>query len=283
VVEDLGFKGGIAQAATVLAVTAHIHVGVGILPAAVRNVAFAAMEIATLAQLHPGRITIGIGHGMPRWIRSIGAWPASPLTLLTEYADALRALLRGEPAPAQGRYVDVAGLILDELPEIVPPIVLGVRGPKSLALAGTHADGIVLAEPAAPDYIASARSAAQLAGDAQVITYDLAAVADNRSAALAEVRTALAVLQEPDWLPHLAGSPFADEVVALARSSRNADEFAAHLPEDVIAAFSLAGTPETVRVGIAARHAAGSTSVVMFPTGHDPLADLETLSRVLPH
>src|SRR6476659_284337 len=75
VVEDLGFRGGIAQTAAVLAATETIRVGIGILPAAVRNVAFAAMEIATLAQLFPGRVDVGIGHGMPGWLRAVGAWP----------------------------------------------------------------------------------------------------------------------------------------------------------------------------------------------------------------
>ncbi len=53
VVEDLGYRGGVAQAAAVLAATEHIRVGIGILPAAARNVAFEAMEIATLASLFP--------------------------------------------------------------------------------------------------------------------------------------------------------------------------------------------------------------------------------------
>ncbi len=65
IVEDLGFHGGIAQAATVLAVTSRIRVGIGILPAGARNVAFTAMELATLARLHPGRLVAGIGHGVP--------------------------------------------------------------------------------------------------------------------------------------------------------------------------------------------------------------------------
>jgi 5,10-methylenetetrahydromethanopterin reductase len=281
VVEDLGFKGGIAQAATALAVTSHIHVGVGILPAAVRNAAFAAMEIATLAQLHPGRITVGIGHGMPDWIRAIGAWPASPITLLTEYADALRALLQGDPGPRKGRYVNVEGLVLTELPRVVPPIVLGVRGPKSLAVAGTHADGIVLAEPATPGYVASARVTAGLPDSAHLVSYDLAAVADTPASALATVRPALAVLREADWLPHLVGSPYADEVLTLANTVENPADFARRLSDECVAAFSLAGTASEVRAKIAARHDAGSTSVVMFPTGRDPLADLESLSRAL--
>lgn len=65
VVEDLGRRGGIAQAASVLAATTGITVGIGILPAGARNVCFTGMELATLAQLHPGRLIAGIGHGMP--------------------------------------------------------------------------------------------------------------------------------------------------------------------------------------------------------------------------
>ncbi|MEK8170665.1 LLM class flavin-dependent oxidoreductase [Streptomyces sp. M19] len=78
VVEDLGWRGGIAQAASVLASTTNITVGIGILPAGARNVCFAAMELATLAQLHPGRLIAGVGHGMPDWMRQAGSWPASP-------------------------------------------------------------------------------------------------------------------------------------------------------------------------------------------------------------
>ena len=97
VVEDLGFRGGTAQAAAVLAVTGRIRVGVGILPVGARNVAFAAMEAATLAELFPGRLHLGIGHGMPGWMRQVGAWPASPLTAFEEYATALRALFEAYP------------------------------------------------------------------------------------------------------------------------------------------------------------------------------------------
>src|SRR5690606_22349490 len=90
VVEDLGLHGGSAQAATALAATERIRVGIGVLPVAARNVGFTAMEIATLAGMFPGRIDVGLGHGLPGWIRQVGAWPGSPLTLLREQATALR-------------------------------------------------------------------------------------------------------------------------------------------------------------------------------------------------
>ncbi len=65
IVEDCFLQGGIAKAAVALASTSAIGVGLGILPAGARNVAFASMEISTLCSLFPGRLTVGVGHGMP--------------------------------------------------------------------------------------------------------------------------------------------------------------------------------------------------------------------------
>src|SRR5919202_5605980 len=62
--EDCFFAGGIAATGAALAHTERIRVGLGIMPAPVRNPAFAAMEIAALARLHPGRFHAGFGHGV---------------------------------------------------------------------------------------------------------------------------------------------------------------------------------------------------------------------------
>ncbi|WP_395575692.1 LLM class flavin-dependent oxidoreductase [Streptomyces sp. BK79] len=56
VVEDCFLNGGIAQAATVLAITRRLTVGLGLLPADARNPAFAAMEVATLTRLRSLRV-----------------------------------------------------------------------------------------------------------------------------------------------------------------------------------------------------------------------------------
>jgi Luciferase-like monooxygenase len=64
IVEDCFYAGGIASAATALAATERITVGLGILPAVLRNPAATAMELAALARLHPGRVVPGLGHGV---------------------------------------------------------------------------------------------------------------------------------------------------------------------------------------------------------------------------
>src|SRR4051812_18036325 len=107
VVEDCFFRGGVAQAAVALATTERIRVGIGILPAAVRNAAFTAMEAATLAELFPGRVDIGIGHGMPGWMRQVGAWPSSPLAMLEEHLTAVRSVVHGSSTSTDGRYVSL--------------------------------------------------------------------------------------------------------------------------------------------------------------------------------
>ncbi|MFF8596967.1 LLM class flavin-dependent oxidoreductase [Streptomyces sp. NPDC015220] len=287
-VEDLGWRGGIAQAASVLASTTDITVGIGILPAGARNVCFTAMELATLAQLHPGRLIAGIGHGMPDWMRQAGNWPASPLTLLKEYTTALRRLLRGEPGPANGRYVRCEGVVLTETPaaEAIPPVVLGVRGPRSQQAAGEVADGLLLAEPAAPAYVTASLhhlGPAPTARHPEIVTYDAAAVDDDEEAALARVRAGLEAIGEPDWAAHIDPLPFAAELRAHRAACPDGRTFARTMPAAWIRELSIAGTPGQARAAIGARHAAGATSVVLAPAGPDALASLDSLARALPH
>jgi alkanesulfonate monooxygenase SsuD/methylene tetrahydromethanopterin reductase-like flavin-dependent oxidoreductase (luciferase family) len=155
--EDCFLGGGVAASATALAATERITVGLGIMPAPVRNAAFAAMETAMLARLHPGRFHAGLGHGVADWMRQVGARPKSPMTLLEETAVAVRALLRGETVSTEGRYVRLREVRLDHPPASVPPVSLGVMGPKGLELSGRAADGTVLDWLSAPAFVRGAR------------------------------------------------------------------------------------------------------------------------------
>lgn len=283
VVEDLGFRGGVAQAAAVLAATQRVRVGIGILPAAVRNVAFEAMELATLAQLFPGRVDVGIGHGMPPWLSRVGAWPSRPLSLLEAHVTALAALLRGETVTSTGLVeLDEVALDASSRPEAVPDILLGVRGPKSLAVSGRIAAGTVLAEPSTPEYARAALEQIASARPHRLVAYNVAAVADTEAEALAQARPGLEWIGEPDWAPHIAPLDIAEEFAALRARSATRAEFVAALPDEWVARLALAGTPGTVRERVRALGEAGVTSSIMIPMGDDPLAAVESLARVLP-
>jgi alkanesulfonate monooxygenase SsuD/methylene tetrahydromethanopterin reductase-like flavin-dependent oxidoreductase (luciferase family) len=136
-----------------------VKVGVGLLPVPLRNVALTAMELATLHRLFPGRVTVGIGHGVQDWMAQVGAKVESPMTLLREHLTALRALLAGEKVTVNGRYVQLDGVALDWPPTGTAPVFAGATGPRSLKLAGELADGIILTGGTTPDGV---RRAAEL-------------------------------------------------------------------------------------------------------------------------
>lgn len=176
--EDCFLESGVASAAAALAWTSRLRVGVGLLPVPLRNVALTAMETATLARLFPGRISVGVGHGVQEWMAQVGARVASPLTLLREYATALRALLDGERVTVAGRYVTLDSVALDWPPSPPPPLLAGALGPRSLALCGELADGTVLGCGTTPDrlraavgVLGAARERAGLRGPHPVTVY----------------------------------------------------------------------------------------------------------------
>ena len=142
--EDCFKESGIATAAAILASTGRVAVGIGLLPVPLRNVALTAMEIATLARLFPGRLTVGVGHGVLDWMSQVGARVESPMTLLREYTAALHALLHGQTVTTHGRYVHLDHVALDWPPVVVPKLLVGGIRPRTVALAGELADGVII-------------------------------------------------------------------------------------------------------------------------------------------
>lgn len=154
--EDCFKESAIAAAGPALAWTRQIRVGIGLMPVPLRNVALCAMEIATLDGMFPGRVVPGVGHGVQPWMAQVGARVGSPLSLLREYAEALRRLLAGERVTVHGRYVQLDDVALDWPPTPPPPLMLGGAGPKSLRLAAELGDGNLLGAALTDDEIAAA-------------------------------------------------------------------------------------------------------------------------------
>jgi alkanesulfonate monooxygenase SsuD/methylene tetrahydromethanopterin reductase-like flavin-dependent oxidoreductase (luciferase family) len=193
--EDCFLESGIASAAAALAWTERLRVGVGLLPVPLRNVALTAMEAATLHRLFPGRVIVGVGHGVQDWMAQVGARPESPLTLLREYLTALRALLRGEQVTTQGRYVRLDAVALDWPPGQAAAVYAGATGPRSLRLCGEAADGTILTAGTPPDGVRDARrlvdegrAASGRADSHPVIVYLLAATGPAAAERLAAER-----------------------------------------------------------------------------------------------
>jgi alkanesulfonate monooxygenase SsuD/methylene tetrahydromethanopterin reductase-like flavin-dependent oxidoreductase (luciferase family) len=155
--EDCFWGGAASAAAALLAWTQRLRVGIGVLPVPLRNVASTAMEAAMLHRLFPGRVTVGVGHGVLDWMGQVGARAESPLTLLREHLGALRPLLRGERVTASGRYVRLDDVALNWPPTPAPAVFAAAAGPRTLRLSGELADGTVLDSSVTPAKLHEAR------------------------------------------------------------------------------------------------------------------------------
>ena len=222
--EDCFCEGGLSAATAALAWTQRLHVAVGLLPVPLRNPALAAMEIATVARMFPGRFHPGLGHGVLEWMEQVGARVASPMTLLREYTTAVRELLHGHTVDVEGRYVRLRGVALDWPPAPAPPLLVGGRGPKTVGLAGEVADGVILDSVLSPDQVregaataAAALAAAGRAGEpfdtvvfveVDATAPDAAARIDESIATMAAIGADTVVFQPtgeaPDPLPLIA-------------------------------------------------------------------------------
>ena len=284
--EDCFLAGGIAASATALAATERIVVGLGVMPAVFRNPVACAMEIGTLARIHPGRFVAGLGHGVPAWIEQIGALPEKPVRALEESVSAVRRLLAGERVSTTGDYVDLADAQLGQAPAVAPPVVLGVRRPFGLRASGRSADGTILAEPSPPAYIHWARgridegrTAAGRRDPHRVTVFVKGRIDPDRRHAREWVSQ---ILLDGSVAAQLTPLDREDELAEL-RSMGDPAAIAARLPEDLLDQLTATGTPGQALAALKEIAAAGVDSIAIAPIGPSPDEQLRLLARtVLP-
>jgi 5,10-methylenetetrahydromethanopterin reductase len=285
-VEDCFFAGAIAPAAAALAATGSLRVGLGVLPAVLRNAALAAMELSALARMFPGRVLPGFGHGIASWMHQVGAFPESQLAALGETVTAVRALLAGEEVTTDGRHVHLDHVRLEHPPGVVPPISTGVRGERSLRLSGEVADGTVLSDLASPGYVRWARGhidggrAAAGRDDHHRVTL-YAPVGDAAGVRL-QVAQDLRRWGPSDRLP----AELRETALTMVGETPEDADLAQALPEELVAELALVvDDPERATSALAALAAAGADAVVLVPPADPEAADRQLTTfaeQVLP-
>jgi probable F420-dependent oxidoreductase len=98
---------------------------------------------STLQALSGNRFILGFGRSVAFIWKNLGI--AVPVNAaMADYAKILRALWAGETVNYDGPAGRYPNMRMPEIPEVAPPIILAAIGPKTLALAGQHFDGVVL-------------------------------------------------------------------------------------------------------------------------------------------
>ncbi|TDD58098.1 LLM class flavin-dependent oxidoreductase [Kribbella antibiotica] len=262
IIEDCFYTSGPSLVAAALASTERLTVGLGIVPAVARTAAVTAMEFATLDALAPGRFLPGIGHGVQEWMGQMGVRPKSPLTALDEVTTTVTRLLAGESVSFEGKVVQLRDVKLEAPPAVAPPILLGVQGPKSMALAGRVAGGLVLAEGASAAYV---RQSLKLAGNPEGFV-----VAAFTSLCIREDRKSAYEWTAP-WIgwqlsaknPGLTALPFYEELQKLFDESGEAGLVG--MPREWWTALGAIGTIEDAVEHVEQLEAAGVHHISLCP------------------
>lgn len=109
------------------------------------NPAVVAEAFATLSQLYPGRVFLGVGSGEAlNEQAATGDWPVwrERWDRLIEAITVIRELWTGQNVSHQGAYYRVNAKLYD--PPAAPiPLFVAANGRKSMRLAGQHGDGLI--------------------------------------------------------------------------------------------------------------------------------------------
>jgi len=152
------------------------------------NPAVVAEAFASIANLYPGRVFIGLGSGEALNEKAAtGSWPKwqERWDRLIEAIDIIRALWTGNPVQHKGKYYSVDAKLYD--PPLKPiPILTAANAKKSMRLAGIHGDGLVT-DPETwkqhkSQWEAGAREAGKNIADMPVLIEQYAVVGDQSEA-----------------------------------------------------------------------------------------------------
>jgi alkanesulfonate monooxygenase SsuD/methylene tetrahydromethanopterin reductase-like flavin-dependent oxidoreductase (luciferase family) len=133
---------GLIQAAALLSAHRELSVQTGVYLLALRHPAVVARQLATIAQLAPGRLTFGVGVGGddPSELELCGLNPHERGARTTEALRCVRLLATGEQVDFKGRFFELHGAIR---PAPAPPIpvLVGGRSDAALVRAGQLGEG----------------------------------------------------------------------------------------------------------------------------------------------
>ncbi|MFF0630287.1 TIGR03857 family LLM class F420-dependent oxidoreductase [Streptomyces sp. NPDC004296] len=160
---DLGVvAGALGQATT------SVNIGSAITPFHIRHPTVLASLAGTMQTLTKGRFLLGLGRGGP-WLAGLGVTPSTPAQAVIDIAAILRRLWAGDTVTYHGPAGHYPRLHLAGPPQTAPvPLLMAALGPRSLALAGQHFDGVILpaflTPQAVAQTIATVRNAASVTG-----------------------------------------------------------------------------------------------------------------------
>jgi 5,10-methylenetetrahydromethanopterin reductase len=234
--------------------TNKITFGTGVTNPWMINPVITAQAIATLNELAPGRVVLGMGAGDKTTLEAVGVEMSKPLAAVKESIEIFRKLTSGENVAYQGEVFKTVGAKFNFKTPNRIPVYVGAQGPKMLELAGKIGDGVLInaSHPKDVGYAVNCasegiRQAGKKPSDVDIAAYTSFSVNEDLKKALKAATPVVAFI--------VAGSPpavlerhgidmaKADELREALKANDFGKAFAAVTPE-MINAFSICGTPD---------------------------------------
>ena len=275
--------------------TDKITFGTGVTNPWMVNPVITAQAIATLNELAPGRVVLGMGAGDKTTLEAVGLEMGKPLAAVKESIEIFRKLTNGEKVAFQGEVFKAAGAKFNFKPANKIPVYIGAQGPKMLELAGKIGDGVLInaSHPSDIEFaVKMANEGMKQAGkspsDVDITAYTSFSVNADPAKAVKAATPVVAFI--------VAGSPAqvlekhkidvakADELRAALKAGDFPKAFASVTPE-MINAFSICGTPDVCIEKIAGLQKIGiSQFVVGSPIGTNVKNSIDLIgSKIIPH
>jgi alkanesulfonate monooxygenase SsuD/methylene tetrahydromethanopterin reductase-like flavin-dependent oxidoreductase (luciferase family) len=134
---------GLITAASMLAASAELPVYVGLYLLPLRHPVLVARQLATIAQLAPGRLTLGVGIGGEdrHEIEICGVDPKTRGRQMDECLQILRRLADGTPVTFDGEFFSLQDALILPAPSPRIPLIVGGRSDAAVSRAARLGDG----------------------------------------------------------------------------------------------------------------------------------------------
>ena len=134
---------GLITATSLLSSQAELPVYVGLYLLPLRHPVPVARQLATLAELAPGRLTLGVGIGGedPHEIETCGVEPRTRGRRMDECLQVLRRLAEGTPVTFDGEFFSLHDALIVPAPSPRIPLIVGGRSQAAVSRAARLGDG----------------------------------------------------------------------------------------------------------------------------------------------
>jgi probable F420-dependent oxidoreductase len=250
----------------IAAQTERVRLGTAVVPVTTRSAATLAMAASTIARLAPGRFSLGVGVSTPVLVEQRHDRPVRrPLRESRGTIEVVRAALAGERVDHDAEPA-VRRLRIGP-PEVPPRVLLAALGPRMTDLAVSVADGLVLNLLSPSDAGERAASALRSRGERYETLMLIRTVVDPTPEEHHSLRREITgYLRVPAYGRELAR---AGQDVEAVRSAPSLDDAVELLSDELLDAFSVAGTAEHCVERLEDLRSRGVTPLVVPASGPD--------------